>query len=281
MQPILSEYYGDNTRWFIATVIDASPPFGREGRVKIRIHGLHTENTQDIPQNDLPWAQCVLPTTEGGVSGIGRVPNIQPNALVFGLFMDGMNSQVPIVIGSLPRIETPTDVQLQKTFVGLGNDVNTKDVFEENTESVDEKGNIDNTDLKEPNFIIRRNREKTSVNFFLNVGYTVNQAIGITAGLTRTSRMTVGKPGIGSFSDIRYNDLTNFKETFNSFTTQLKFVLYELNTSKTDANVRLLQTDKIEGKNGVSEVISKYYLERKVSPAEIEETAKELIDRIV
>lgn len=281
MQPILSEYYGDNTRWFVATVIDASPPFGREGRVKIRIHGLHTENTQDIPQNDLPWAQCVLPTTEGGVSGIGRVPNIQPNALVFGLFMDGMNSQVPIVIGSLPRIETPTDVQLQKTFVGLGNDVNTKDVFEENTESVDEKGNIDNTDLKEPNFIIRRNREKTSVNFFLNVGYTVNQAIGITAGLTRTSRMTVGKPGIGSFSDIRYNDLTNFKETFNSFTTQLKFVLYELNTSKTDANVRLLQTDKIEGKNGVSEVISKYYLERKVSPAEIEETAKELIDRIV
>lgn len=281
MQPILSEYYGDNTRWFVATVIDASPPFGREGRVKIRIHGLHTEDTQDIPQNDLPWAQCVLPTTEGGVSGIGRVPNIQPNALVFGLFMDGMNSQVPIVIGSLPRIETPTDVQLQKTFVGLGNDVNTKDVFEENTESVDEKGNIDNTDLKEPNFIIRRNREKTSVNFFLNVGYTVNQAIGITAGLTRTSRMTVGKPGIGSFSDIRYNDLTNFKETFNSFTTQLKFVLYELNTSKTDANVRLLQTDKIEGKNGVSEVISKYYLERKVSPAEIEETAKELIDRIV
>lgn len=281
MQPILSEYYGDNTRWFVATVIDASPPFGREGRVKIRIHGLHTEDTQDIPQNDLPWAQCVLPTTEGGVSGIGRVPNIQPNALVFGLFMDGMNSQVPIVIGSLPRIETPTDVQLQKTFIGLGNDVNTKDVFEENTESVDEKGNIDNTDLKEPNFIIRRNREKTSVNFFLNVGYTVNQAIGITAGLTRTSRMTVGKPGIGSFSDIRYNDLTNFKETFNSFTTQLKFVLYELNTSKTDANVRLLQTDKIEGKNGVSEVISKYYLERKVSPAEIEETAKELIDRIV
>jgi hypothetical protein len=281
MQPILSEYYGDNTRWFVATVIDSSPPFGREGRVKIRIHGLHTENTQDIPQNDLPWAQCVLPTTEGGVSGIGRVPNIQPNALVFGLFMDGVNSQVPIVIGSLPRIETPTGVQLQKTFIGLGSDVSTKNVFEENTESVDEKGNIDNTDLGEPNFIIKRNREKTSVNFFLNVGYTVNQAIGITAGLTRVSRMTVGKPGIGSFSDIRYNYLTNFKETFNSFTTQLKFVLYELNTSKTDANVRLLQTDKIEGKNSVSEVISKYYLERKVSPAEIEKTAKELIDRIV
>lgn len=279
MQPILSEYYGDNTRWFIATVIDSSPPFGREGRVKIRIHGLHTENTQDIPQNDLPWAQCVLPTTEGGVSGIGRVPNIQPNALVFGLFMDGVNSQVPIVLGSLPRIETPTDVQLQRTSIGVGNDVNTKDVFERNIETI-AYGNTDDENIKKPNFIVKRNREKTSVNFFLNVGYTLNQAIGITAGLTRISEMTVGKPGIGNFSESRYNELSNFKETRNSFSTQLKFVLYELNTSKTGANVRLLQADKIEGKNGIAEVISKYYLDGKISSSEVEITAKELLDRV-
>lgn len=279
MQPILSEYYGDNTRWFIATVIDSSPPFGREGRVKIRIHGLHTENTQDIPQNDLPWAQCVLPTTEGGVSGIGRVPNIQPNALVFGLFMDGVNSQVPIVLGSLPRIETPTGVQLQKTFIGLGSDVNTKDVFEQNTETI-AYGNTDDENIDKPNLIVKRNREKTSVNFFLNVGYTLNQAIGITAGLTRISEMTVGKPGIGNFSDSRYNDLSNFKETRNSFSTQLKFVLYELNTSKTGANIRLLQADKIEGKNGIAEVISKYYLDGKLSSSEVEIAAKELLDRV-
>ena len=279
MQPILSEYYGDNTRWFIATVIDSSPPFGREGRVKIRIHGLHTENTQDIPQNDLPWAQCVLPTTEGGVSGIGRVPNIQPNALVFGLFMDGVNSQVPIVLGSLPRIETPTDVQLQRTSIGVGNDVNTKDVFERNTETI-AYGNTDDENIEKPNFIVKRNREKTSVNFFLNVGYTLNQAIGITAGLTRISEMTVGKPGIGNFSESRYNELSNFKETRNSFSTQLKFVLYELNTSKTGANVRLLQADKIEGKNGIAEVISKYYLDGKISSSEVEITAKELLDRV-
>ena len=79
-KPIPSEYYGDNTRWFIATVIDASPPYGFEGRVKIRVHGLHTESTRDIPQDALPWAQCVLPTTEGGVSGLGRIPQLQPSA---------------------------------------------------------------------------------------------------------------------------------------------------------------------------------------------------------
>ena len=53
-KPIPSEYYGDNTRWFIATVIDASPPYGFEERVKIRVHGLHTESTRDIPQDALP-----------------------------------------------------------------------------------------------------------------------------------------------------------------------------------------------------------------------------------
>ena len=79
-RPILSEFYGDNTRWFVATVVDASPPYGYEGRVKIRVHGLHTEDTRLIPQNDLPWAQCMIPTTEGGVSGIGRNPPRLPSA---------------------------------------------------------------------------------------------------------------------------------------------------------------------------------------------------------
>ena len=54
--PIQSEFYGDNVRWFIATVIDASPPFGFEGRVKIRVHGLHSPETYLLPQQDLPWS---------------------------------------------------------------------------------------------------------------------------------------------------------------------------------------------------------------------------------
>ena len=28
------EYYGDNTRWFIATVVNSTPPVGYEGRSK-------------------------------------------------------------------------------------------------------------------------------------------------------------------------------------------------------------------------------------------------------
>jgi hypothetical protein len=107
------EYYGDNTRWFIATVVNSTPPVGYEGRVKIRIHGLHSADTIDIPEDHLPWAQCVIPVTEGGVSGIGKiVPRVLPEALVFGFFMDGKDSQIPLIFGSLPKsIEKQSEVQ--------------------------------------------------------------------------------------------------------------------------------------------------------------------------
>ena len=107
----MNKYYGDNTRWFVADVIDASPPYGYEGRVRIRIHGVHDPATRFIPQNDLPWAQCIVPTTEGGVSGLGFSPSLQAGALVFGMFMDGKESQVPVIMGSMPRTEFPTPIQ--------------------------------------------------------------------------------------------------------------------------------------------------------------------------
>ena len=129
LNPVPYEYYGDNVRWFIATVIDASPPFGFEGRVKIRIHGLHSEETYLLPQQDLPWAQCVIPTTEGGVSGIGKSPKIQPNSLVFGMFMDGNHSQTPIVLGSLPHLEFPTLTQNNQVLEDVGDDSKPEGIF--------------------------------------------------------------------------------------------------------------------------------------------------------
>ena len=66
MKAIQTEYYGDNTRWFIADVVDHTPPYGYEGRVKIRIHGVHNPSTREIPQNDLPWAQVLQRPEKNG-----------------------------------------------------------------------------------------------------------------------------------------------------------------------------------------------------------------------
>ena len=98
-------FYGDHNRWFVGLVIDVNDPLKLD-RVKVRIQGIHTEDTTLIPNADLPWAQVAIPVTEGGSSGIGANSSIKPRAQVFGFFLDGKNSQLPLVIGSIPKIES-------------------------------------------------------------------------------------------------------------------------------------------------------------------------------
>jgi len=286
MKPILSEFYGDNTRWFIATVVDASPPYGFEGRVKIRVHGLHTPSTRLIPQADLPWAQCVVPTTEGGASGIGRMPQLQPSALVFGMFMDGVNSQTPIVLGSLPHVEYPSTVQIGQSSEDLTAD-NKPEIVWENVaeESAPPKTDIANENTGDISIGVRRDREKTAVSFFLNLGYSIKQAIGITAGLSFVSGMITGvntqSRGIGAFTTLRYTELSKFSNDYNNFLTQLSFIAYELNGTQTSTNIRLLNSDILNDK-GICYIVSKYYLNRpdQESISGIESAAQILIDRI-
>jgi len=98
------DYYGDETRWFIGRIVSVKDPM-ELGRVRVRIAGVHTENTNDIPDSSLPWAQTLLPITEGGTKGLGIHTGIQVGARVFGVFLDGTNSQLPLVLGSLPKLE--------------------------------------------------------------------------------------------------------------------------------------------------------------------------------
>lgn len=285
MKPILSEYYGDNTRWFIATVIDSSPPYGFEGRVKIRVHGLHTSSTVSIPQHDLPWAQCLVPTTEGGISGIGRMPQVQPNALVFGMFMDGMNSQTPIVMGSLPHIELPTRIQLGQEGEDIGEDNKPENLWQSIVAAVKPKDvDIQNDNSDNINNLVRLSREKTAVKFFLNLGYTVKQSIGLVSSLGQASGMRTGvnvqSSGLARFSRLRYNDLQNFSNEYNKFMVQLAFIAYELNGTQTNANIKLLQSDKFDGKDGVCSIVCKYYLKDSSLAKQSQNAARRMNDRI-
>jgi len=98
------DFYGDQTRWFTGVVKSLSDPL-EVGRIQVRIHGIHSDSQIDIPDDKLPWAQVVAPITEGGTNGLGNPLGIQPNALVFGIFFDGPNSQLPLILGSLPKLE--------------------------------------------------------------------------------------------------------------------------------------------------------------------------------
>ena len=78
------------------------------GRVQVRIYGIHGQNIEEIPDEVLPWAQVLTPVTEGGISNLGNFLGIQIDARVFGIFLDGKNSQMPLVMGSIPHSEKGT-----------------------------------------------------------------------------------------------------------------------------------------------------------------------------
>ena len=101
----MDKFYGDDVRWFIGIIVDVNDPLKLD-RVKVRVYGIHTSNTVDIPNDKLPWARVLIPVTEGGSSGLGANSQIKVRAFVFGLFLDGKDSQLPLVLGSIPKEET-------------------------------------------------------------------------------------------------------------------------------------------------------------------------------
>jgi hypothetical protein len=273
MKAIEYEYYGDSTRWFIADVIDNTPPYGLEGRVRIRIHGLHSPSTADIRQADLPWAQLVIPTTEGGISGLGSTPRLETGAMVFGMFMDGKGSQTPIVIGSLPRTETPSRIQKRLEYETIAERKTPTEVFYQST--------IDDLVLNLPVIAddnygeINRNttefRKAEAVKFFLNAGYKLKQVIAIVATISVMSKMVSGVRkadntiGLAGWSDIRLSELQTFSNDWKRFTVQLAFILYELNNTQRAANIKLLQTDTLDenNPNNCQLTFAKYYMKIK------------------
>jgi len=251
-----STYYGDLSRWFVGTVVNSTPPPGLEGKVKVRIRGIHSPSTGDIPEADLPWASVVIPTTEAGVSGLGRTPKLTSGALVFGFFMDGAASQLPVVVGSLVKDEYPTDAQLSEQ--------------REDDEDILLPTLLSDTITSDSIKRIRRRSE--GMKFFIDNGYTITQAAGIIGNLDHASTLVTEDAGIGNWNQTRQDELINFASNFTQggqstavlaerYLIQLRFVLYELRGSKGYANGKLLRSSKVEGDNGSAQIIKRYYID--------------------
>ena len=171
MRPIPTSFYGDNSRWFIGRCISSTPPHGLEGRIRVRIFGIHSDDVNDIPEADLPWAQVMNPSHSYGVSGFGVSTQIVPNAVVFGIFLDGTNSQLPLVLGSLPQIELPTSVQ------AVGREDIATNPFAYNFDQ-------SNSQVQDPEFYGQNDAANTA-RFFIDNGMNAKQASSI-AGVLNT-----------------------------------------------------------------------------------------------
>lgn len=97
----------DNFVWWIGVVEDRADDLNL-GRCRVRIFGSHTENLQEIPTKDLPWADPILPINSAHTFGTPLEGD-----WVFGFYLDGMAKQRPAmlgVFGGIPQQNPPDGV---------------------------------------------------------------------------------------------------------------------------------------------------------------------------
>lgn len=71
-------------------------------RYRVRYFGLHSGSTQELPDEQLPMANVIMPVTAGsGLGGFIDTPAISAGTIVTGIFLDGMSGQEPYIDGVL------------------------------------------------------------------------------------------------------------------------------------------------------------------------------------
>lgn len=252
----MEKFYGDNTRWFFGIVKDINDPL-EMGRIKVRIYGIHPDDTERATDTDLPWAQVAVPITEGGTSGIGTNIGIKPQSQVYGIFLDGKDSQLPLVLGSTPKYEKYISPQPEAA------DTSTIPDELSHADLVNSEGNIKNKlppDNIDERYLVGGTNIEKAFNFFLTQeggGFTAEQACGIIGNFFVESAanqnggdlnpIAESAPPERSFgiaqwnssegAKFRYQKLLEFAASRNlpwqSMYAQLLFTIKELNDNKT------------------------------------------------
>lgn len=93
----------DGFNWWYGVVEDTNDPL-KAGRIRVRIFGYHTENLQELPTKDLPWAQPANPPNSSKSFSPPRLGDY-----VMGFFSDGESAQAPVIMGVFPGFETSYD----------------------------------------------------------------------------------------------------------------------------------------------------------------------------
>ena len=106
----------DGFRWWVGQVAPSTvqgeqlaPKDGVKSwgnRLKVRIMGYHPFSKADLADEDLPWANVMLPSTSGtGGSNFASTVVLRPGDVVIGFFLDGETAQQPVILGSFARTD--------------------------------------------------------------------------------------------------------------------------------------------------------------------------------
>jgi hypothetical protein len=85
--------------------VDESEDTSWAYRCKVRIVGYHTFDTNVLSDEDLPWAHVLTSASDGSPAqgGLGKTHQLVGGESVFGFFLDGEESQQPVVMSCFYR----------------------------------------------------------------------------------------------------------------------------------------------------------------------------------
>ena len=235
----MSSFYGDNIKRMFFGMAITNSEVG--DLVQVRIHGIHGE---DVKNSDLPWAQIMLPSTEPRVNGTGTNPMIAPGAQVFGVFLDGEDSQVPLILGTIPKTEVPSNRQIIGATVNMTQPApRPAGLYTGAPSAADLSGSTN---------------AETIFNFFVANGFTQEQAAGWVGNFSvevgpnldpdTLNPNDKGKPsfGLAQWRGDRYQNLIDWASEqdadYKSMEAQLGFTLYELTSSERRAANKISET---------------------------------------
>lgn len=95
----------DGYVWWIGVVENRKDPLNL-GRVQVRVQGIHTQDLQQVPSADLPWAVMYLPPN----APHGPIKPPREGQIVGGFYLDTDHCQHPVITGIYPGIPEETPV---------------------------------------------------------------------------------------------------------------------------------------------------------------------------
>ncbi len=265
-------FYGDHYRWWFGIVVNPNDP-QMLGRMQVRIYGVHPEPVADLESEDLPWAQTMIPTTEGGVSGIGKMGRLLPGAKVVGFFLDGPTSQVPFIMGAVHTIEDPSPVQIERLAASEDKSLTNESIL--------------------ASFFNGNTNAEICFNFFLANEFTPEQAAAMIGNFAVESgtdidplKVSQEKYGIAQWAGVetagnRFVLLKSFAGQRNlnwqDLKTQLMFVLNELRTYSYLGLNKLLKAENIDQ---ATRAFAKSYIRRETLMETRITYAKDTLERL-
>lgn len=112
-------------RWFFGFIVSIDDP-DNLGQIKVRVPDIHG----NMSIEDIPYATVITPVSSASLNGVGLSPvGMKVGSMVFGFFADGNEANIPVVVGSINKINDGDFSKHDVSKLARGENILTKKQF--------------------------------------------------------------------------------------------------------------------------------------------------------